>query len=200
MKIGYARVSTSDQNLDRQIEALKKSGVQKIFEEKISGKNMERPQLNELLDYIHDDDVVTVLSLDRLGRNSQDLTQVIDQIRKKGAVLNVLDLPTFAGVEDSNLRALLTNLVLEIYKYTAEEERRKILSRQRQGIKIAKKKGIYKGRKKEYSPTGSKRFLYKGVVNGLKEGKSIAQISREVGIERIQVYRIRDYARTINEL
>ena len=200
MKIGYARVSTSDQNLDRQIEALKNSGVQKIFEEKISGKNIERPQLKALLDYIHDDDVVTVLSLDRLGRNSKDLTEVIDQIRRKGAVLDVLDLPTFAGVEDSNLRALLTNLVLEIYKYTAEEERRKILSRQRKGIKIAKKKGIYKGRKKEYSPTGSKRFLYNGVVNGLKEGKSIAQIAREVGIERIQVYRILDYARTINEL
>lgn len=200
MKIGYARVSTSDQNLDRQIEALKKSGVQKIFEEKISGKNMERPQLKELLDYIHDDDVVTVLSLDRLGRNSQDLTQVIDQIRKKGAVLNVLDLPTFTGVEDSNLRALLTNLVLEIYKYTAEEERRKILSRQKQGIQLAKKRGIYKGRKKEYSPTGSKRFLYKGVVNGLKAGKTVAQIAREVGIARNQVYRIRDYAKTINEL
>ena len=192
MKIGYARVSTSDQNLDRQIVTLKNSGAQKIFEEKISGKNIERPQLKALLDYIHDDDVVTVLSLDRLGRNSKDLTEVIDQIRRKGAVLDVLDLPTFAGVEDGNLRALLTNLVLEIYKYTAEEERRKILSRQRQGIKIAKKKGIYKGRKKEYSPTGSKRFLYNGVVNGLKEGKSIAQISREVGIERIQVYRIRD--------
>lgn len=200
MKIGYARVSTSNQNLDRQIVALKNSGAQKIFEEKISGKNIERPQLKALLDYIHDDDVVTVLSLDRLGRNSKDLTEVIDQIRRKGAVLDVLDLPTFAGVEDGNLRALLTNLVLEIYKYTAEEERRKILSRQRQGIKIAKKKGIYKGRKKEYSPTGSKRFLYNGVVNGLKEGKSIAQISREVGIERIQVYRIRDYAKKINAL
>ncbi|EOA07662.1 recombinase family protein [Pediococcus acidilactici] len=200
MKIGYARVSTSDQNLDRQIVALKNSGAQKIFEEKISGKNIERPQLKALLDYIHDDDIVTVLSLDRLGRNSRDLTEVIDQIRRKGAVLDVLDLPTFAGVEDGNLRALLTNLVLEIYKYTAEEERRKILSRQRQGIKIAKKKGIYKGRKKEYSPTGSKRFLYNGVVNGLKEGKSIAQISREVGIERIQVYRIRDYAKKINAL
>lgn len=200
MKIGYARVSTSDQNLDRQIVTLKNSGAQKIFEEKISGKNIERPQLKALLDYIHDDDVVTVLSLDRLGRNSKDLTEVIDQIRRKGAVLDVLDLPTFAGVEDGNLRALLTNLVLEIYKYTAEEERRKILSRQRQGIKIAKKKGRYKGRKKEYSPTGSKRFLYNGVVNGLKEGKSIAQISREVGIERIQVYRIRDYAKKINAL
>lgn len=200
MKIGYARVSSNDQNLDRQISALKKAGVNKIFEEKVSGKNIERSELKKMLSYVHDDDVVTILSLDRLGRNSQDLTEVIDQIRRKGAVLDVLDLPTFAGVEDKNLRALLTNLVLEIYKYTAEEERRKILSRQRQGIEIAKKKGIYKGRKREYSPSGSKRFLYNGVVNGLKNGQSIAQISREIGIERIQVYRIRDYARKINDL
>lgn len=199
MKIGYARVSSNDQNLDRQISALKKAGVNKIFEEKVSGKNIERSELKKMLSYVHDDDVVTILSLDRLGRNSQDLTEVIDQIRRKGAVLDVLDLPTFAGVEDKNLRALLTNLVLEIYKYTAEEERRKILSRQRQGIEIAKKKGIYKGRKREYSPSGSKRFLYNGVVNGLKNGQSIAQISREIGIERIQVYRIRDYARKIND-
>ncbi|MCM6809234.1 recombinase family protein, partial [Pediococcus pentosaceus] len=127
MKIGYARVSTTDQNLDRQIFALKKAGVQKIFEEKISGKNTERPKLKKMLEYIHDDDVVTVISLDRLGRNSHDLTDVIDKIRRRGAVLDVLDLPTFAGVEDGNLRALLTNLVLEIYKYTAEEERQKIL-------------------------------------------------------------------------
>lgn len=200
MKIGYARVSSNDQNLDRQISALKKAGVNKIFEEKVSGKSIERSELKKMLSYVHDDDVVTILSLDRLGRNSQDLTEVIDQIRRKGAVLDVLDLPTFAGVEDKNLRALLTNLVLEIYKYTAEEERRKILSRQRQGIEIAKKKGIYKGRKREYSPSGSKRFLYNGVVNGLKNGQSIAQISREIGIERIQVYRIRDYARKINDL
>lgn len=200
MKIGYARVSTNDQNLDRQISALKKAGVNKIFEEKVSGKNIERSELKKMLSYVHDDDVVTILSLDRLGRNSQDLTEVIDQIRRKGAVLDVLDLPTFAGVEDKNLRALLTNLVLEIYKYTAEEERRKILSRQRQGIEIAKKKNIYKGRKREYSPSGSKRFLYNGVISGLKNGQSIAQISREIGIERIQVYRIRDYAQNNNDL
>ncbi|MBU7002120.1 recombinase family protein, partial [Pediococcus pentosaceus] len=86
--------------------ALKKAGVQKIFEEKISGKNMERPKLKKMLEYIHDDDVVTVVSLDRLGRNSHDLTDVIDKIRRRGAVLDVLDLPTFAGVEDGNLRAL----------------------------------------------------------------------------------------------
>ena len=200
LKIGYARVSTTDQNLDRQIFALKKAGVQKIFEEKISGKNRERPKLKKMLEYIHDDDVVTVISLDRLGRNSRDLTDVIDKIRRRGAVLDVLDLPTFAGVEDGNLRALLTNLVLEIYKYTAEEERQKILKRQSQGIKIAKAKGIYKGRKKEYAPNGSKRFIYNGVLNGIKNGKSIAQISRETGIGRTQVYRIRDYAKSINEL
>nr|WP_230493060.1 hypothetical protein [Pediococcus acidilactici] len=115
----------------------------------------------------------TVLSLDRLGRNSKDLTEVIDQIRRKGAVLDVLDLPTFAGVEDGNLRALLTNFGFRKYiNILLKKNDVKFSVVKRQGIKIAKKKGIYKGRKKKiFHLTGSKRFLYNGVVNGLKEGK-----------------------------
>ncbi|KRL33092.1 hypothetical protein FD20_GL002026 [Liquorilactobacillus uvarum DSM 19971] len=76
--------------------------------------------------------------MDRLGRSSRALTEIIEEVRHKGAVLNILDLPIFAGVEGQNLEALLSNLVLEIYKYTAEEERRKIRKRQRQGIELAK--------------------------------------------------------------
>lgn len=83
--IGYARVSTQDQNLARQISALKQAGVSKIFEEKISGKNSHRPRLNSMLDYIRDDDTVVVLSLDRLGRNSDDLTKIIQSIKDRGA-------------------------------------------------------------------------------------------------------------------
>ena len=106
MKVGYARVSTTEQNLDRQLDALKKAGVQKIFAEKISGKNVDRPQLKAMLEYIHDQDEIVVLSLDRLGRSSRDLTEIIEEVRHKGAVLNILDFPSFAGVEDQNLKAL----------------------------------------------------------------------------------------------
>ncbi|WP_252897967.1 recombinase family protein [Amylolactobacillus amylophilus] len=125
MQIGYARVSSTDQNLDRQLKQFEGLGIKKIFAEKISGKDRSRPKLREMLQYIHDDDEVVVTSLDRLGRNSQDLTTIIEEIRSKGAVINILDLPTFDGVQDKNLKALLSNLVMEIYKYTAEEERKK---------------------------------------------------------------------------
>ncbi|MDF7683778.1 recombinase family protein [Lactobacillus sp. ESL0679] len=200
MKIGYARVSTQEQNLARQLEALKKNGVKKIFEEKISGKNLDRPELQKMLDYIHEEDEVVVLSLDRLGRNSADLTNIIEEIKRKGAVLNILSLPSFAGVTDTNLKNLLTNLVLEIYKYTAEEERRKIKERQKQGIALAKKRGAYKGGKRLYapdSPNPQKRLVYNEVVKMLKQKIPISRIARTVGISRMQVYRIRDYARDL---
>ena len=133
MKIGYARVSTTDQNLDRQLEQLQKADCKKIFQEKISGKNTNRPQLQAMLDFIREDDEVVVISMDRLGRNSRDISNIIEQIKQKGATINILDLPSFEGVKDRNLKNLLTNLVLEIQKYTAEQERKTILERQKQG-------------------------------------------------------------------
>lgn len=205
MKVGYARVSTTEQNLDRQLGALKKAGVQKIFAEKISGKNVDRPQLKAMLEYIHDQDEIVVLSLDRLGRSSRDLTEIIEEVRHKGAVLNILDLPSFAGVEDQNLKALLSNLVLEIYKYTAEEERRKIRERQRQGIELAKQRGAYKGAVRLYapdSPDRRKRYLYHQIVQMLQQNPpvSIAQIARMIGTSRSQIYRIKDYIKRNEKL
>ncbi|MCT3316917.1 recombinase family protein [Lacticaseibacillus paracasei] len=198
MKIGYARVSTRDQNLARQIEQLHVAGVKRIFAEKKSGKDTNRPQLNALLQYIHDDDEVVVVSLERLGRNSEDLTTIIEKIKKAGAVLNILDLPTFDSVTDRNLKALLTNLVLEIQKYTAENERQQILERQRQGIKLAKARGVYKGRQREYSAESKnpqKKIVYERIVAMLQDrqqGKQIpiTTIAKENGVSRNTVYKI----------
>ena len=198
MKIGYARVSTRDQNLARQIEQLHAAGVKRIFAEKKSGKDTNRPQLNALLQYIHDDDEVVVVSLERLGRNSEDLTTIIEKIKKAGAVLNILDLPTFDSVTDRNLKALLTNLVLEIQKYTAENERQQILERQRQGIKLAKARGFYKGRQREYSAESKnpqKKIVYERIVSMLQDrqqGKQIpiTTIAKENGVSRNTVYKI----------
>ncbi len=91
-KIGYARVSSKDQNLDRQIEALK--NVSKIFSDKLSGQSTDRPQLKEMLNYIREGDIVVVTELDRLGRNNKDLTDVMNEIQQKGATLEVLNLPS----------------------------------------------------------------------------------------------------------
>lgn len=202
-KIGYARVSTRDQNLERQLTTLSQAGVDKIFQEKISGKDTQRPQLQAMLRYIRDDDEVVVLSLDRLGRNSKDLTDIIEQIRQTGATLNVLNLPSFAGIEDDNLRNLITNIIVELYKYMAQEERETIKERQRQGIELAKQQGRYKGHQREYapnSPNRQKRYVYKEAIRLLKErddhivrgegANTKRQIARMLGIAPVTLWRI----------
>ena len=90
-KIGYARVSSKEQHLDRQLVALK--GVDKLFTDKLSGANTNRPELQKLLAYIRDGDIVIVTELDRLGRNNQDLTQIMNTIQNKGATLDVVLCP-----------------------------------------------------------------------------------------------------------
>ncbi|HFI0329232.1 TPA: recombinase family protein [Streptococcus suis] len=114
---------------------------------KISGKDTDRPGLKSLLSFIREGDIVVVSELDRLGRNNKELTEVMSIIQSKGATIEILSLPSLSGIEDENLRRLLNNLIIEIYKYQAEAERVRILERQREGIEIAKRKGRYKGRK-----------------------------------------------------
>ena len=134
-KIGYARVSSKEQNLDRQLQALE--SVSKVFSDKISGATTERPQLQAMLDYIREGDIVVVAELDRLGRNNKNLTEIMNTIQQKGATLEVLNLPSMSGIEDTNLRRLINNLVIELYKYQAESERKRIKERQAQGIALA---------------------------------------------------------------
>lgn len=123
-RIGYIRVSNNDQNLSRQVERLEKI-CSKVFSDKIRGKDTDRPELRKMLDYIREDDIVVIAELDRLGRNNKDLTDLINQIQNKGATLEILDFPSLTGIEDENLRRLMNNLILEIYKYQAESERKK---------------------------------------------------------------------------
>ncbi|HAP2865740.1 TPA: recombinase family protein [Enterococcus faecalis] len=170
-KIGYARVSSKEQNLERQIQTLE--GVSKVFSDKISGQSTERPQLQAMLAYLREGDIVIVTELDRLGRNSKDLTSLMNQIQQKGATLEVLNLPSMNGIEDENLRRLINNLVIELYKYQAESERKRIRERQAQGIAIAKQKGLFKGRKPNYQindPLLQRAFeLYQSKEYTLKE-------------------------------
>ena len=193
MKIGYARVSTVDQNLVRQIVRLKEEQVDLIYKEKLSGRDMERPQLKRLLKRLTSEDEVYVVSLDRLGRNSDDITRIINQITIKGAFLNVLDLPTFEGIKDHNLKRLLTNLILEIKKYDAEQERKMIRERQRQGIEQAKLAGKYKGKRIQYSadsPKKKNREIYFKTIEMLKNGIPKTKIANRLGISKQTVYNI----------
>lgn len=178
-KIGYARVSSTGQNLARQIELLKNAGATKIFTEKVSGAKLEnRPVLNEVLNLIRWDDTLIVTELDRLGRREKDLTNIINTINKKGSSLEILSLPS-TKIEDPALNKLVNNLILEIYKYISEQERKRIKERQRQGIELAKKKGKYKGRKRKFtkeSPQIIQAFKL------LDEGFSIRKASESTGI------------------
>ena len=153
-KIGYARISASGQNLARQLEQLKH--VDKLFQEAISGASKDRPQLQVMLEYIREGDIVVVTELERLGRNNKEMTEVMNEIQIKGATLEVLNLPTLRGIEDDNLRRLLNNLILELYKYQSQAERERIKERQAQGIVIAKNQGKYRGRKSLFSKDDSR--------------------------------------------
>lgn len=195
MKFGYARVSSKDQNLARQIEALTKAGCKRIFQEKQSGKNIQdRPELKKLLGIIHEEDIVVVLSLDRLSRNSTDIKILLSQIERKGATFDILDLPSFSGVEDLNLRRLLNNLVIDLMSYIAEHELAKIRERQAEGIKLAKDRGAFIGKQIEYGPNASnpqKRAIYHAIVKSLQLGESISYIARINNVSRSTVYRIK---------
>jgi DNA invertase Pin-like site-specific DNA recombinase len=194
-RIGYARVSSREQNLERQLELLERAEVKKIFSDKLSGKDNNRPQLKEMLNYIREDDIIVVSELDRLGRNNKEITSIMNQIQDKGATLEILNLPSLNGIQDDNLRRLLNNLIIELFKYTAENERKQIRERQRQGIELAKEKGKYKGRPLAYSADSNnkqKRVTYEKIVEMLEKDVPITQISKELDVARNTIYRIRN--------
>lgn len=178
-KIGYARVSGKDQNLSRQIKALEDEQVSKIFADKLTGFNLERPQLHEMLNFIREGDIVVVVELDRLGRNNFELTETMNKIKDKGSTLEILNLPSMKGIEDENLRLLINNLIIEIYKYQAESDRKRILERQKQGIEIAKDLGKYKGKPFKYKQD-DERLLH--AFSLYEEGNSDQQVAKLTGI------------------
>lgn len=185
-KIGYARVSSKEQHLDRQLAALK--DVDKLFTDKLSGANTNRPELQRMLAYIREGDIVMVTELDRLGRNNQDLTKIMNTIQNKGATLDVLNLPSMTGIADPNLRQLMTNLIIELYKYQAESERKRIIERQQQGIALAKQQGKYHGRKPQYTQDDP-RLLH--AFKLYEAGMSDVDVARNTGIKRTTFIRYR---------
>lgn len=99
--------------------------------DKISGKDTNRPEFKKMLEYACEVDTIVLTELARLGRNNKELTEILNYLNNKGVSVDILNLPSFNDVQDENLRRLLTNLILEIYKYQSENERKEILERQR---------------------------------------------------------------------
>ena len=150
MIYGYVRVSTKDQNEDRQIIALKEMGVPEgnIYMDKLSGKDFERPQYKKLLRKLNEDSVLFIKSIDRLGRNYRDLSEQWRIITKeKGADVVVIDMPILdTRREKGLLGTFISDLILALLSYVAESEYQTIHQRQAEGIAAAKAKGIKMGR------------------------------------------------------
>lgn len=194
MKYGYARVSSKDQNLARQLARLKEFGVNRIYKEKISGAINERPELAKVLDVLKPGDELYVLEMERLGRNNKFLTHIFMEVYLREAKLIILDLPTFDDIDDENMRNFLQNIFIETKKFQAESERQRIRIRQRQGIELAKKRGVYKGRPVLYGPdvkNPNRRKFYFDIRDNLEAGKSIMAIKRKLGVSRTLIYRIK---------
>ena len=180
-RIGYVRVSSFDQNPERQLEAVQ---VDRVFTDKASGKDIRRPQLDMLLAFVRDGDTMVVHSMDRLARNLDDLRRLVQGLTQRGVRIEfVKEHLTFTG-EDSPM----ANLMLSVMGAFAEFERALIRERQREGIALAKQRGAYRGRKKALAPERVAELCRRAAA-----GEKKAQLAREFGISRETVYQ---YLRT----
>lgn len=137
--IGYARVSTAEQNVERQLVSLKEYGADKIYIDKLSGKDTNRPQLQKMLDYLRDGDTLVISEYSRLARSTQDLLQLVKQLTDKG--VKVVSLK-----ENFDTSTPQGEFILTMFAGLAELERKLTLQRQAEGIAVAKAQGKYKGR------------------------------------------------------
>ncbi|WP_267202178.1 recombinase family protein [Limosilactobacillus kribbianus] len=192
--IFYARVSSKDQNLERQLYRAKQVKADKIFQDKKSGKNTERAGLKEMLNYIREEDTLEVVSLDRLSRNYTDIKKLVQIVKEKKVKLLIDDLPVTHTGNDL-VDNFLLDMMISLMGFVAENERQKIRERQRQGIERAKQKGKYRGRMKKYAPNSNDRegrLVYKGIVNDYHTNnyETKVQLAKKYGISRQQLYRI----------
>ena len=175
-RIGYIRVSTVTQNTDRQLEGIE---LDEVFEDKVSGKDRKRPQLDAMLKHARRGDTVHVHSMDRLARNLDDLRSIVKELTGKGVTLQFTkEQLTFSSEKNS-----MAELLLNVMGAFAEFERSLILERQREGIAIAKQKGAFKGRK---------RIITDEQIAEIKEraarGDKKAHIAKDLGISRETLY------------
>ena len=184
--VGYIRVSTLDQSTSRQEEQLQGFNLDTVFTDKASGKDTDRPQLQLALKHCRKGDTLIVHSMDRLARNLDDLRAIVKQLTDAGvAVQFVKEAMTFTG-EDSPM----SKLMLSVMGAFAEFERSLIRERQREGIAIAKTKGVYAGRKPSLDADKVAELIAKDKANG---HKNRAGLAREFGISRETLYQ---YLRT----
>ncbi len=174
--IGYVRVSTYDQNPDRQLDGIH---IDKLFTDKASGKNTDRPGLHALMQYAREDDTVVIHSMDRLARNLDNLRSIVQSLTSRNTKVRFIK----EGLEFTGEDAPLSNLLLSVMGAFAEFERALIKERQGEGIELAKLKGVYKGRKKSLNKEQIKQLWQRA-----NSGATKAALARELGISRETLY------------
>lgn len=174
MNIAYVRVSTVEQNEARQLEGLKKYQIDKWFTEKVSGKDINRPELKNLLEFVREGDTVYVHDFSRLARSTKDLLDIVDHLKAKSVHL-------VSNKENLDSSTPTGKLMLTMIAAINEFERTNLLERQREGIAEAKKNGVYKGRKGISVPDATWNDLYDQYVN--------RQITKKDFADRLNVSR-----------
>jgi DNA invertase Pin-like site-specific DNA recombinase len=178
MNFGYARVSTEGQDLDAQIEALTRAGCTRLFQEKLSGAQRHRPELQRLLDHLRPGDIVTVTKLDRLARSTRDLLEIADGINRPGAGLRSLSEPWADTTSPAG------TMILTVFAGIAEFERALILERTRAGRTAALQRGVRFGRP---AKLGSDQIALARRL--LDEGQSARAVARTFGVHVATLYR-----------
>lgn len=177
MKVGYVRISTKEQNTARQDVLMEELGVKRVFTDKVSGKNRERPELHRMMDFVREGDSLTVESISRFARNTRDLLDLT-------AILDAKGVQFISKKENIDTHTPAGKFMLAVFGALAELERENILERQAEGIAIAKAEGRMNGRPKKAVDT------FEGVYLDAKEGKiSASEGARQLGISRSTWYR-----------
>ena len=195
-KYGYIRVSSKEQNTDRQLDALTERGVKEshLFIDKMSGKDFHRPQYLKMLRKLRQGDLVVILSIDRLGRNYEEILEQWKIITKeKEANIEVLDMPLLNTYEtkDGLTGMFVAELVLQILAYVAEIERTFIKQRQAQGIAAAKRRGVKFGPTRKRDPLGLTEYCekwYRGEVT-IREGAEALGVSNSLFYRRCKEFK-----------
>lgn len=175
-RIGYVRVSSFDQNPERQLEHVE---VGKVFTDQASGKDTQRPALDALLSFVREGDTVVVHSMDRLARNLDDLRRLVQQLTQRGVRIEFVKENLIFTGEDSPMATLM----LSVMGAFAEFERALIHERQREGIALAKQRGAYRGRKKALLPEQVADLRQR-----VSAGEQKAKLARAFGISRETLY------------
>lgn len=173
----YIRVSSADQNEARQLEVLE--GADKFFIDKLSGKNVERPALTEMLDWVREHDTVRVASMDRLARDMRSMLELVETLTDNGVTVEfVKENLTFNGQDSA-----MSKMLLGIFASIAEWERATIRERQAEGIALAKARGVYKGRAKSLTPE-----QVEAARERIAGGAPKAVVARELEVSRQTLY------------